>query len=212
VAENLPAVARALDDAKVDRVALLAVLRNLLAEEVSIRNAATVFEAVVHGWRGTREPGQLTELARHELRRQISRRLADGEQVVRVIALDPDLEEELRRSLYTSADGIRSFGLPPDRAMDFLDSLQELVRSVRSRGARPIVVVPAGMRRELFLFCQRYVPDLTVLAYPEIHESCTMKTVATLALEPLADGAVHDLPVGASVPAVDRESEDGWEV
>ncbi len=193
VAENLPAVSRALEDAKLDNVILLEVLRSLLDEEVSVSNAPTIFEAVVHASRATKDPAQLAELARHQLSRQISRQLADDEQVIRAISLAPELEEELRESLYTSDDGVRTFGVAPDRAMELLDYLKEAARELQGRGRRPVLIVPSGMRRELFYFCHRYVPNLSVVAVTEIHESCTPKMVARIELPEVEDAQVHDL-------------------
>ena len=193
VADNLPAVARALDDANLDNVLLLEVLRSLLDEEVSVRNAPTIFEAVVHGSRATKDPAQLAELARHELRRQISRQLADDEQVIRTINLAPELEEELRLALYTSDDGVRTFGIDPDRAMTLLDELKESAKEIMSRGHRPVLVVPSGMRRELFYFCHRYVPSLHVLSITEIHDTCTAKMVDRISLPMVEEGQIHDL-------------------
>ena len=203
VADNLPAVARALDEANLDNVILLEVMRSLLDEEVSVRNAPTIFEAIVHGSRATKDPSQLAELARHELRRQISRHLADDEQVIRTINLAPELEEELREALYTSDDGVRTFGLPPDRAMLLLDELKESAKEIMSRGHRPVLVVPSGMRRELFYFCHRYIPSLHILSITEIHDSCSAKMVDRIALPFVEESQIHDLR------AVANDSEEG---
>ena len=70
------------------------VLQALLREGVSIRDLGAVLEAIGDKARLTRDPAMLAEYARQALGRTIVAPFLDAEGTLRVIALDPSLEQD----------------------------------------------------------------------------------------------------------------------
>ena len=81
------------------------VLQALLREGVSIRDLGAVLEAIGDKARLTRDPAMLAEYARQALGRTITAPFLDTEGTLRVIALDPALEQAMAESLVQTADG-----------------------------------------------------------------------------------------------------------
>ena len=72
------------------------VLSNLLKEQVSIRDMVTIMEILADYARMTRDVDVLTEYVRQGLKRQITRQYSGEENRIRVITLDPAIEESLK--------------------------------------------------------------------------------------------------------------------
>src|SRR4051794_20877595 len=81
------------------------VLQALLREGVSIRDLGSILEAIGDKARLPRAPAMLAEYARQALGRTIVAPFLDVEGSLRVIALDPALEQELAEALVQTADG-----------------------------------------------------------------------------------------------------------
>ena len=102
------------------------VLQALLREGVSIRDLGAVLEAIGDKARLTRDPAMLAEYARQALGRTITAPFLDAEGTLRVIALDPSLEQAMAEALVQTADGeflamdpnlaARSSSPPPSRS------------------------------------------------------------------------------------------------
>ena len=71
------------------------VLQQLLRERVSIRDLGTILEALVETAPQNRGLAQLVEAARQSLGRRLTQPLLEADGTLRVIALEPALEEEL---------------------------------------------------------------------------------------------------------------------
>src|SRR4029077_250364 len=75
------------------------VLQALLVEGVSIRDLGAIVEAVGDKARVTRDPALLAEYARQALGRAITAPHLDPTHTLRVITLDPAIEQELATSI-----------------------------------------------------------------------------------------------------------------
>ena len=71
------------------------VLQQLLRERVSIRDLGTILEALVETAPQNRGLTQMVEAARQSLGRRLMQPLLEGDGTLRVLALEPALEEEL---------------------------------------------------------------------------------------------------------------------
>ena len=75
------------------------VLQQLLREQVSIRDLGSILEALVETAPNTKAVPQLVEAARHALGRRLLQTMLDADGHLRVLVLDPALEEELLAAL-----------------------------------------------------------------------------------------------------------------
>ena len=142
------------------------VLAGLLRESISIRDIGTIVETMANHAGTTRNPEQLVEHCRQRLRRSITRRHAQGNQV-HVITLDPQLEQLILEKLRQSEQG--SFiALNPEQLRQVLTNLKQAVEATLSLGTAPVVLTSPAVRPHFKRLSEQLIPDLTVLSYNEI--------------------------------------------
>jgi len=163
---------------------LVRVLRALLREGISIRDLRTVLEAVADGAPRSKDTGWLVECARRRLARQITGRVAGGDGVVRALTLDRGTEELLRQSLGQS-DGEAALAPDVESARRLVQSL-EVQASRLTTGGQPVVVLsPPDLRRPIFDFASRFVPDLWVVSARELVPGTTVEPAGLLQASPI---------------------------
>ncbi len=161
---------------------LVRVLRGMLREGLSIRDLRTILEAVADGAARSKDTAFLVEQVRRRMFRQITAKVADPSGVVKAVTLDRATEDLLRRSL-GQTDGEAT--LAPD-----IDSARRLVSALETRAARfaadghpTVVIAPPDLRRPLFDFATRFVPDLWVVTARELVPGTQVEPVATIDLQ-----------------------------
>ena len=145
---------------------VIKVLRNLLRENVSVRDLRTILEALADHAGQVKDPGELTEQVRQRLARRLTRQsLTDGGQL-RALVLSPRAEEMFR-------DG----GTRNARALSKLTGeIEEHTRKAVESDVPAVLVVAPDIRRTVAAVAQRHVPGLTVLSYREIDPSVPFVT------------------------------------
>ena len=157
------------------------ILRRLVEEEVAIRHAREILEALADAAQREKDVFALTELARIALKRQISHRAAP-EGTLRALLLAPQLEEMLRESVRVN-NGAQQLTLEPALARAVMDAL---VHNVRQH--RPTAVVTAvDIRRHVRKLIEAECFDTPVLSYHEL--------MPTLRLEPVGRVSVPEAPL-----------------
>ncbi len=157
------------------------ILRRLVEEEVAIRNARDILEALADAAQREKDVFALTELARIALKRQISHRAAP-EGTLRALLLAPELEEMLRQSVRVSS-GVQQLTLEPALARAVMDAL---ARGVRLHGPAALVTA-VDIRRHVRKLIETECFDTPVLSYHEL--------VPTLRLEPAGRVSVPEAPL-----------------
>jgi len=160
---------------------LLRVARSLLREGLSIRDLRTILEAMADAAPRNKDPSFLLEQARRRLARQITSRVSDPGGVVHALTLERGTEDTLRANL---AQNEGEAILNPD-----LETARKLIKVLESRAAnlalngRPAVVIsPPDLRRPIFDFASRFVPDLWVVSARELIPGTSIQTAGTLQL------------------------------
>jgi flagellar biosynthesis protein FlhA len=160
---------------------IVRVLRGVLREGLSIRDLRTILEAIADGAARSKDTAFLVEQVRRRLFRQITSKVADGQGVVKAVTLDRGTEDLLRRSL-GQTDGEAT--LAPE-----IDSARRLVAALEARAARfaadgnpTVVIAPPDLRRPLFDFATRFVPDLWVITARELVPGTQVEPVAAIDL------------------------------
>src|SRR5919199_1168165 len=155
------------------------VLQALLRENVSIRDLGSIVEAIGDKARLTRDPAMLAEYARQALGRTIVAPYLDAEGVLRAVALDPALEQEIAEALVQTADG-EFLAMDPVRAHALVDVCAEQVEAALARGGRPVMLCSARVRRHLRRLWEQRLPQLAVCSYNEIAPGVSVETVGVL--------------------------------
>jgi flagellar biosynthesis protein FlhA len=158
---------------------VLKVLRNLLRENVSIRDLRTILESLIELAPATRDTEQLTELARQRLSRQISAQHTGSDGVLAGLVLDAPVEEMFRRSLREIASGTGG-ALNPEHARLLGLALESAVARMVKAGRSPCVITAPDVRRYLRAFAERRCPQLAVISFREIEPDVTLKPFETV--------------------------------
>ena len=156
------------------------VLQALLREGVSIRDLGAVLEAIGDKARLTRDPAMLAEYARQALGRTITAPFLDQEGTLRVIALDPTLEQSFAEALVQTADG-EFLAMDPTQAAHVVESAAEQVELAIAGGGRPVLLCSARVRRHLRQLCEQRLPQLAVCSYNEIAPGIGVETTGVIA-------------------------------
>jgi flagellar biosynthesis protein FlhA len=156
------------------------VLQSLLSEGVSIRDLGAIVEAVGDKARVTRDPGLLAEYARQALGRAITAPHLDPTQTLRVITLDPTIEQELATSITQTSDG-EYLAMEPTRAHAVLTAVKTQSEHASARGGmRPVLLCSARVRRHLRRLVESAFPHLPVCSYNEVAPGISVETIGVI--------------------------------
>ncbi len=154
------------------------VLQNLLEEHVPVRDVRTIAETLAEYAPKSQEPGALSAAVREALGRFIVQNINGLEQEMEVIAVNPNLEQLLQKSLDSATEG--GIGLEPGLAQSLQGSLVQAVQRQEATGRPAILVVAQAIRPMLARFARHVAPALRVLAYSELPDDKQVKIVAVV--------------------------------
>ncbi len=157
------------------------VLSNLLKEQVSIRDMVTIMEILADYARMTRDVDVLTEYVRQGLKRQITRQYSGEENRIRVITLDPAIEESLRDSVQQSDFG-SYLAVEPEFAQHMMEKITLVSEDLIRRGITPVLLCAPILRIYLKRLIDRFMSDLVVLSYNEIEQNIEVEVVGMVAV------------------------------
>ncbi|MGO9888945.1 MAG: flagellar biosynthesis protein FlhA, partial [Solirubrobacteraceae bacterium] len=156
------------------------VLQSLLSEGVSIRDLGAIVESVGDKARITRDPSLLAEYARQALGRAITAPHLDPLQTLRVITLDPTIEQELATSITQTSDG-EYLAMEPMRAQAVLTAVKSQSDQASARGGiRPVLLCSARVRRHVRRLVESSVPHLPVCSYNEVAPGISVETIGVV--------------------------------
>lgn len=151
-ADRAEANRRMLDELVPDKVPvdmLLSVLRLLLEERVSIRNLATIIEAVAEGRQIYPNAEGVAEHVRQRLGFQLVSELRRPDGTIPLIQLSPEWEETFTTYQMPSDKGAGDVALPPDQFNRLATAISDKVSAASEAGNYPALVT--SMRRRRFL-------------------------------------------------------------
>ena len=155
------------------------VLQSLLAEGVPIRDLGTIVEAIGDKARTTRDTSLLSEYARQALGRAITAPHLDEQLRLQAITLDPAIEQEVSTSITQTTDG-EYLAMDPPRAQAIVTALRAQVEHATARGARPVLLCSARIRRHLRRLIAQAQPHLAVCSYNEIAPGIDVETIGVI--------------------------------
>jgi flagellar biosynthesis protein FlhA len=155
------------------------VLQSLLSEGVPIRDLGTIVEAIGDKARTTRDTSLLSEYARQALGRAITAPHLDEQLRLQAITLDPAIEQEVSTSITQTTDG-EFLAMDPPRAQAIVNALRAQVEHATARGARPVLLCSARIRRHLRRLIAQAQPHLAVCSYNEIAPGIDVETIGVI--------------------------------
>jgi flagellar biosynthesis protein FlhA len=158
------------------------VLKNLLKEQISIRDLRTILEQLADYAAITQDTDLLTEYVRHALARPITRQYQSADGTLSVLTLDRAVEGVIEGSIQKT-DLSSYLALEPTVAERLLARLKEAVESLGPKlETTPVLLAPPGIRMHLRRFTERFMPDLVVLSHSEVLPTVQIKTLKVVNL------------------------------
>ena len=181
-AEQYPALVReVLRQVQPQRIA--EVLRNLLRENIPVRNLRDVLEALAE-WSGReRDTGNLTEFVRIHLKRYITSRFTQSGHPLQALVVDGTTEDAVRRALTETASGV-AVVLPPQKIAALRDSLRaELKRLQIDIDDGAVLIASVDVRRHLRQILEPVRPAIPVISYQELLPDVEIQALGTVRLQ-----------------------------
>lgn len=163
------------------------VLQGLLRENVSIRDMETIMETLGDFAPKTKDTDILIEYVRHRLSRSICQQYRDADAVLKVVTLDPALEDMIAAGVdHTDRLSIK---LSPTVMEGIGRAIVEETRRLTSEGRSPVILVSAPVRAALKQITMGMIPNLVVLSYNEITRDTKIESVGMASYQPGARAA-----------------------
>jgi flagellar biosynthesis protein FlhA len=159
------------------------VLQQLLREQVSIRDLGAILEVLVEVAAASKSTVHLVETVRQSLGRSLVHPLLDPDGGLRVLVLQPGLEQEIV-STFDPESAVRLLGDGARRApAAFLRRIVDSVKRLTGAGsttALPVLLVPSPARYHIKRWLEPFLPRVTVLSPAEIPPEIRVRSVGTL--------------------------------
>jgi len=160
---------------------LVRVVRLVLKEGLSIRDFRSILEGVGDAAPRSKDIGFLVEQVRRRLARQITSRVADAKGVVHALTLDRNTEELLRKSLGVS-EGEATLAPDVATAKRFISNLEAHAANFAATGRPTTLVTSPDLRRPIYDFASRFIPDLWVVTARELVSGTQVEPAGTIDL------------------------------
>lgn len=156
------------------------VLRNLLTEEIPIRQLNAILECLGDAAVQTTDPYELTEIVRRRLARTLCQRYRDDAGQLHVVTLDPHLETQLEAEVFHDNRGY-AFRLPIQTAERVCNALSHAIDQLTRNGREPILLCSPQIRPGIRRLIAGQIPRLAALSYDEVSDDTPVQNHAVAA-------------------------------
>jgi flagellar biosynthesis protein FlhA len=160
------------------------VYRQLLTEEVSLRDIVSLATALVEGSESTKDPVLLCADVRYALRRNIVTSIAGDRNELSVFVLDNNLENTLLSALSIAKQAgpvsLDNIPVEPNLLNQLQTSMPVVKEKLRKEGHPPILAVMPQLRPLLARYARVFSPGLHVLSQNEIPEKVGVNIMGSL--------------------------------
>ncbi|HEY9098884.1 MAG TPA: flagellar biosynthesis protein FlhA [Thiobacillus sp.] len=164
LARNHPGLLEDVTPRHLPLTSVQAILQNLIAEHVSIRDIRTLFETLAARAPRSQNIDDLVESVRAALGRNIVDRLFEGSNLLHVIGLSADVETRLMNEMGDEGEALLS-----PATLDALNEAAEQALAEQEREGYPAVLLTSSsLRAVLSRLLRRGLPRLAVIAYAEV--------------------------------------------
>jgi len=158
------------------------VLRNLLAEGVSVRNMPAILEALADHVGRTKDVEALTELVRQRLGRALCETYADRSGTLHAVTLDPAVEARLAAAVGSAKDP-EAGPVSPAYLQRLVERIGDALGAAARGGKDVVLLVRSNVRRFLHELVGTSLPRVAVLSYNEVVPARSVETAAVVKME-----------------------------
>lgn len=146
---------------------LTEIFKRLVQEQISIKDLRTILEALSEWAQSEKDVVLLTEYVRSSLKRYISYKYSQGQTVLAVYILDPEIEDLIRGAIKQTSAG-SYLALDPDTVQLIVQSMRNTITPTPVGGQPPVLLTSLDVRRFARKLIESEFPDVAVLSYQEI--------------------------------------------
>ena len=158
------------------------VLKNLLRDQIPIRELTVILESLSENAPKTKNAATLTEIVRKSLSRAITEHYKDQAGKIHAIAFDPAFEHQLTSALRQEAAEL-TLALPSEVAMDTTREIAKAWKAAMDKGMDKVILLcDSRLRAPLSAMLSRTVQMLPVIAYDEIVLGTHVEPVETISI------------------------------
>ena len=157
------------------------VFQRLVSEDISIRNIRLILESLVEWGQKEKDPVMLTEYVRGNLKRYISYKYGNEQNILSAYLLDQDLEETIRGGIRQTSSG-NYLALDPEVTRKFVDESKRTVGDIARRSHKPVLITSVDIRRYVRKMLEIELYDLAVLSFQELTQEITVQPLGRIAI------------------------------
>lgn len=143
------------------------IFKRLIQEQVSIKDLRTILESLGEWAQTEKDTVLLTEYVRSSLKRFISYKYSQGQSVLSVYILDPEIEDMVRGAIKQTSAG-SYLALDPDSVQLILQGVRNTVSPPPPGGQPPVILTAIDVRRFVRKLVEMEFSDISVVSYQEI--------------------------------------------
>lgn len=151
---------------KVTLELIVAVLRNLVAEHISVRNLPLIVETLASC--GATQPDIATEFVRQKLGHQIIAEIKGEQDQLPLVQLSNDWESEFETYQIDLPNGVQDVALPPDLFATLTQSITDKIQALEKSWGQLAVITSANRRRFLATMIRAKGLRTPVISFEEL--------------------------------------------
>lgn len=146
---------------------LTEIFKRLVQEQISIKDLRTILEALSEWAQTEKDTVLLTEYVRSSLKRYISYKYSQGQSILSVYLLDPEIEDMVRGAIKQTSAG-SYLALDPDSVQLIMNAMRAVIVPTPVGGQPPVLLTAIDVRRFVRKLIESEYPDMAVVSYQEI--------------------------------------------
>jgi len=143
------------------------IFKRLIQEQISIKDLRTIMEALAEWAQTEKDTVLLTEYIRSSLKRYISYKHSQGQTVLSVYILDPEIEDMVRGAIKQTSSG-SYLALDPDSVQLILQAIRNTITPTPPGGQPPVMLTAIDVRRFVRKLIEMEHSEVSVVSYQEI--------------------------------------------
>ncbi len=143
------------------------IFKRLIQEQISVKDLRTILEALAEWAQTEKDTVLLSEYVRSSLKRYISYKYSQGQSVLSVYILDPEIEDIVRGAIKQTSAG-SYLALDPDSVQMILQAMRSTIAPPPPGGQPPVMLTAIDVRRFVRKLIEMEFPDVSVVSYQEI--------------------------------------------
>src|SRR3984957_19469753 len=155
------------------------VLQQLLREQVSVRELTTILEVLLDVSAHNKSQVALVESVRQALGRSLVQPLLSEDRKLKVLTIDPAIEQAFQRQIEPQVPGERTAALSVTPLRQILDSLQKMVGDKLALSST-VLLCSSPMRYHLRRLLEPFIPRIVVLSPAEIPSNVSVQSLGTV--------------------------------